>query len=74
MVMNCNHTWERLNGEIDSRLSGKIFLSLELDAGKYDKSQEATILEAQQCSVSAWVESNRLKEVFGILLNRIIIC
>jgi hypothetical protein len=45
--LNTRMTWEELSGHIDSCLSGKTFKALELDIGKYDKSQDETALEAE---------------------------
>jgi len=47
IVFNTRNTWEELDATIDSLLSDERFKVLELDIGKFDKSQDETMLNAQ---------------------------
>jgi hypothetical protein len=47
IVFNTRMTWEELDSIVDNLLTDKFFQSLELDIGKFDKSQDETMLDAQ---------------------------
>jgi hypothetical protein len=47
IVFNTRMTWEELDATIDSLLTDEFFKVLELDIGKFDKSQDEAMLHAQ---------------------------
>lgn len=64
IVVNSLMSYEALSGKIDHLLSGKEFANLELDVGKYDKSQDGVMLEAQCLVLLAFGMSDCMVEIW----------